>query len=138
MRCYYAVSKVPPTALELDTLDTFDDRTLSSLIATNAKSQAMAIALGDGVDNDNPYNALPLERWRDRTKTGWWTAWLTFGEGPGWLLSIGQAGQGRPHPGQWRLRGTRRLCAVLAVGLDDRDRGEVCQRTDGLGLLPPR
>jgi hypothetical protein len=66
MRCYYAVSKVPPTALELDTLDTFDDRTLSSLIASNAKSQAMAIALGDGVDNDNPYNALPLERWRDR------------------------------------------------------------------------
>ncbi len=22
--------------------------------------------LGDGVDNDDPYRALPLERWRDR------------------------------------------------------------------------
>jgi hypothetical protein len=63
MKLYYG-SSVPPLASTLDSLDLFDDRTLSSLAGRPA--DALIGVLGDGVDNDNPYRALPLERWRDR------------------------------------------------------------------------
>lgn len=58
MLCGYGGS-LGPEPDEFDTLQNFDDRTLATLIGKPA-------VLGDGVDNDNPYRALPLERWRDR------------------------------------------------------------------------
>lgn len=57
-------STVPPSASTLDSLDLFDDRTLAGLAGRPA--DALIGVLGDGVDNDDPYRALPLERWRDR------------------------------------------------------------------------
>lgn len=59
MRLYYG-TKTPPKADDLD-LDMFDDRTLSSLVGS------AHAPLPDGMDNDNPYRVLPLERWRDRS-----------------------------------------------------------------------
>lgn len=46
-----------PSTDEIESLDLFDDRTLHGLIGTALRP------LSDGVDNDNPYNALPVERW---------------------------------------------------------------------------
>lgn len=52
--------KLLPTEEEIDGILAFDDLTLSSLVGS------AHAPIGDGVDNDNPYRALPLERWRDR------------------------------------------------------------------------
>lgn len=59
-RLFYSHETLPPHASDLDGLALFDDRTLASLVGS-------AKPMSDGVDNDNPYRALPLERWRDRT-----------------------------------------------------------------------
>lgn len=63
IRTFYSA---PADAGDLDSLDNFDDRTLATLAGQNAGSAKLAKALDDGVDNDNPYRTLPLERWRDR------------------------------------------------------------------------
>jgi hypothetical protein len=52
--CRWAV-----TPDDVNCIDNFDDRTLASLAGR-------PVILGDGVDNDNPYRALPLQRWDDR------------------------------------------------------------------------
>lgn len=57
-------SKLPPSASTLDSLDLFDDRTLSGLAGRPA--DGLIGCLPDGHDNDQPYRGLPLERWRDR------------------------------------------------------------------------
>lgn len=55
-----------PTEEEIDGILAFDDLTLSSLVNANARMGAMAKAIDDGHNNDEPYRSLPLERWRDR------------------------------------------------------------------------
>lgn len=54
MRCYYAVSKVPPTPQELDTLHLFEDLTLADLAGK--------------VEHKDDWEAfiVTLDRWRDR------------------------------------------------------------------------
>lgn len=46
----------------------------SAVLAIGGRKMPLPI-LGDGVDNDDPYRALPLERWRDRyisdRRLGW-------------------------------------------------------------------